>query len=192
VTHLVRGDSTWRLIRLRLDFWFSDFRAERVRVVMPTEGTDVASKTLLFPRAEPRTVEQWRSLPAFRRNMEELAHAAARRGIPLVLASQPSLYREDLTDAERSLIWFPLVNQSGGTKPSIASMIEGMDRYNAVSRRVARNAGVGYVDLAALVPRTTAYFRDDVHYTSAACEIIAEAFAEHILEAGLLDASTQR
>lgn len=185
---LLRPDETrWKLLNMRLGFWFSDLRCERVRVKAPGTDGEPRDQTMFFPKAEPIDVTHWPSLEAFRRNMRDLAAVARSKGIDVVMASQPYLYRADLTPAEREILWFPLAQQQDGEKPSIESMIRGMDRFNETSRAVARNAGVGFVDLEADISKTTEFFIDDVHYTPAACRRIAEAFARHIDEAELIE-----
>jgi hypothetical protein len=105
-----------------------------------------------------------------------------------VLASQPSIYREDLGAHERSVLWTSISHQQGGTRPSLASLTRGMQLFNAAGREVAEERGVGHVDLEAVVPKTLEYLYDDVHYTSKACELIAKAFFEHLEAAGTVSA----
>ena len=65
-------------------------------------------------------------------------------------------------------------------------MADGLERYNAVSRRVASEMGVPYVDLEPLLPKSLEYFRDGVHYTAKGSHIVAEAFADLIVREGFV------
>jgi len=178
---------TWPLVRIRLGYWFSDFLCHRVRIAGP-EGEGLNGlETAFFPKADPVAVEDWPSLPAFERNLREIVDLARRDGYDLVLASQPFLYRADLTEREQEVLWTPISHQWDGKCASLASMIDGMARFNETTRRVAREAGVGFVDLAARVPKSTEYLYDDVHYTAKGCALIAEAFDEHVAKAGLIE-----
>lgn len=177
-TNLVRSETRWALLETRYGYWFSDFRKERVRVKPAVYEAGAGDLTMFFPKAREIEVVSWASLPSFTRNMRELVQAAQRKGILVVLASQPSLYHEGMSDEEREVIWFPLANQQEGTRPSVDSMVAGMKAFNDASRAVAREFGVPCVDLESRVPRTLEYFTDDVHYTPAGCARIAEAFAE--------------
>ncbi len=186
-TNLVRSEVRWALVETRFGHWFSDFRKERVRVKPAVYEAGAGDLTMFFPRAREIEVSTWASLPSFTRNMTDLVRAATDKGVGVVLASQPSLYHEGMNDAEREVIWFPLANQQGGTRPSIASMIAGMRAFNDASRAIARDHGVTYVDLESMVPRTLEFFTDDVHYTPAGCECIAGAFAEAFRQARLIE-----
>ncbi len=190
VAALVRPrEAGWRIARMRLDRWFSDFRCDAVRVAGP-EGDGVKGiQEMFFPRSQPIEIRDWKSLPAFERNLRDLVDVAHAKGTRVLLASQPSLYREDLSEADRELLWFACAHQENGTRPSLSSMIEGMRRYNAVSRKVAEDEGAPFVDLAARVPRTTEYLYDDVHYTSRGCDVIAEALVEAVVDAGWIEAA---
>jgi len=188
VARLARpGELTWPFVRIRLGYCFSDLLYHRVRVAGPAGDGVHGLRTAFFPKAEPVRIEAWPSLEAFERNLRDLVALCRGRGIDVVLASQPHLYRDDLTEAERELLWTPISHQQGGRRPDLASMIEGMARCNATSRRVAEETGVGFVDLAAGVPQTTEYLWDDVHYTSKACARIAELFDEHLASTGVLE-----
>lgn len=177
---------TWPLVRIRLGYWFSDLLCHRVRIAGPDGNGLHGLTTAFFPKADPVDVTDWPSLSAFERNLHEIAGFAKRQGYVLILASQPSLYRADLTEREQEVLWTPISHQWDGHCASLASMIDGMRRFNATARHVAEEEGVGFVDLDAVVPKTTEYMYDDVHYTAKGCARIAAAFDEHIAGAGLL------
>lgn len=142
-------------------------------------------------RAALRPVEiapdAFRSLPSFRANLERLARHVRDDGAEIVLASQPSLYREDLTDEERQQLFFgPVFCAEDGAYPSDESMRRGMARYNEVSRDVAAQLGMPFLDFDAAVPRTTDYFSDDVHMRDPAYEILAQMAFDWIVERGVI------
>ncbi|MAE63654.1 MAG: hypothetical protein CMJ18_05230 [Phycisphaeraceae bacterium] len=180
-THLVRPEQTkWKMVRMRLGYWFSDFLQEQVHIIYPDAKDGARSTSMFFPRARPVAVTEWPSLGAFERNLRDFARLVQSEGTTLVIASQPSIYRPDLKEHEQRRLWIPLAQQQDGTRADLPSMIEGMRRFNDVSRRVATEAGAVFVNLDALVPKTTEHFVDDVHYTRAACDLIADAFASRI------------
>ncbi len=188
VARLARpGELDWPFVRIRLGYCFSDFLYHRVRIAGPAGDGVHGLGMAFFPRAEPVPVESWPSLEAFERNLSDIVSICRARGIDVILASQPALYREDLTEAERELLWTPISHQQDGRYPDLASMIDGMERFNATSRRVAEETGAGFAALATRDPKTTEYLWDDVHYTAQACALIAELFDEHVANAGLLD-----
>lgn len=187
VANYVRPRSAVRSIfNMYFGYWFSDFRNDRVRVIGP-DGEGVMGATMLFfPKTEEIRIRKWKSLPSFERNMRDLVAVAQAKGINVILASQPSLYREDLEAKELEVIWFPQSHHDDGERPSIESMARGMRECNEITERIAREAGATFVDLDSMLPRTLEYFYDDVHFTRKSNEIIAEAWLDAIVEANLI------
>lgn len=133
-------------------------------------------------------VSELRSLAAFERNLSDLVRLARSAGVEVMLASQPYLYRPGLSETESAAIVFPSTFcEQDGRRPDLDSMIRGMEAFNAASRRVAREAGVPFVDLESLVPKNLEHFVDDVHYTEKGNAIIAAAFARAVTESGFLE-----
>ncbi len=189
VANLVRPESTtWQLVRMRLGYWCSDLRYDRVRVAGPDGDGVKGIRQMFFPRSRAIEIESWRSLGAFERNMGDLIDAALGHAVQVVVASQPSLYRDGLDEEDRELLWFPLAHQENGTHASIGSMADGMRQVNAISRRIAEEAGVLFVDLDAAVPKDTDHLYDDVHVTARGAACIADALAREIENAGLIRA----
>jgi hypothetical protein len=122
------------------------------------------------------------SLEAFDRNLRNIVEIYRLRGTDVILATQPSLYKEGMSAAERRKIGIPQrYARKGNQIASIATMKRGMEAFNGVARRVARDLCCGLVDLEILVPKTTDYFANDVHFTVAANRLIGETLAEFVL-----------
>ena len=142
------------------DSLYSDFRPEPKELYADTQSTAVSH----FP-----------SLAAFRENLALLVERVQADGVTLVLATQPSLYREGLTAAEEESLWFhKYLCVADGRRPDVMSMARGMAMFNAATRDVAEAYGVPLVDLDSAVPKTGEYFLDDCHYTEAGNRRIAE------------------
>ncbi len=182
----------WPIVRMRIGYCFSDLLMHRVRIDGPA-GEGVRGMRMAFlPKAAETDVEAWPSLASFRRNLHDLCEVCRDAGIDLVLATQPFLYRDDLEPHERSLLWTPISHQWDGKRVSVGSMIDGMRTFNAATIEVARERGVGHVDLEAAMPKTLEYMYDDVHYTAKACDLIAERMFEHLRAAGTIEARLAR
>ncbi|HUY91228.1 MAG TPA: SGNH/GDSL hydrolase family protein [Pirellulales bacterium] len=167
--------------------WCSDLRFDQIRINGP-EGKGLnGMRTYFVPKAYPVDVTKWRSLPAFERNLRDFVAIARSKGMRVLLATQPSLYRDDLTAEERQLLLFPLSHHFRGERPSLRSMIEGMRLFNDSTRRLTAEIAVDLVDLERRVPKTTEFLYDDVHYTQAGNELIGNAFADKIIESKLVD-----
>jgi hypothetical protein len=64
-----------------------------------------------------------------------------------------------------------------------------MRAYNDATRRVAAEEGVALVDLEPQVPKDLAHFTDDVHYTDAAFDVVADAVTRGLEASGVLATS---
>jgi lysophospholipase L1-like esterase len=149
-------------------YWFSDFRNP---VHVPE-----------------RPVSEWKSLPAFRRNLRSLSDTVQSQGIALVVASQPSFYKTEMSQEE--LARLELTNsicRDIEFRPDRNSLIAGMQAFNAASRQIADQTGALFVDLAAAVPKTTEFFVDDVHYLPAGNRVVGETLARAIIESGIIE-----
>jgi lysophospholipase L1-like esterase len=128
------------------------------------------------------------SLPAFRRNMTSLAAHAQLDGVRIVLATQPTLYRDDLSDEERKKIAFPrMFCVEGGVYPDLASMIRAMDAYNDHVRAIAAEHGVPLVNLDRLIPKQGEYFFDDCHFTETGNARVAQEMFRALVEQGVIE-----
>ncbi|HUY31450.1 MAG TPA: SGNH/GDSL hydrolase family protein [Pirellulales bacterium] len=172
--------------------WCSDLRFDQIRVDGP-EGKGINGvRTFFVPKARPVSITEWKSLPAFERNLRDFVAIARSKGMRVLLATQPSLYRDDLPPRLRPLLVFPLSHYFGGKRPSLHSMVDGMRRFNDSTRRLAMRAGVDLVDLERRMPKTTAYLYDDVHYTQAGNYLIGTALADSIIESKTIDRVMER
>jgi hypothetical protein len=168
-------------------YWCSDLRFDQIRIEGP-EGQGLAGvRTSFVPKAREVQITDWQSLPAFQRNLRDFVTIARSKGMYVLLATQPALYREDLTARERQLLVFPLTHHFAGKRPSLHSMIDGMRLFNDATRRLTAQLNVDLVDLERQMPKTTDYIYDDVHYTKAGNELIGNAFADHIIETKIVD-----
>jgi hypothetical protein len=130
-------------------------------------------------------VERFQSLPSFRRNLELLIEALERDGVGLILASQPSLYSEHPSPEQQQVIYFPRVFcREQGRVPSVRSMARGMAAFNRATEEIARAHGVGFVDLAAAIPKDLKHMLDDVHYTEQGNQRVAATIFAHIVDNG--------
>ena len=110
-------------------------------------------------------------------------------GVDLILATQPYLYRDDLTGKELERVQLaPAFFHDERGRASVSSVRAAMEAANTVTARVAARRGVPLVDLEAVVPKSLDYFLDDVHYTEQGNRLVADAFAEELLETGWITA----
>ena len=102
-----------------------------------------------------------------------------------VFLTQPTLWRDDLSQEERGLLWMggpPLDRQEAGAEYySVGALAGGMARYNQTLLRVCREREIDCLDAASLLPRDTRVFWDDAHFTEEGARRLAERMAEFLL-----------
>lgn len=156
------------LERHLLTKWFSDFRRREMASFVD--------------------VNQWESLESYERNLRNIAGYLSRKGVGLVLASQPYLYKAKPNPQEESQMEIPArILIVDGRRISMESIVRGMEMFNDTSRRIADELGVDYIDLEGIVPKETSYFYDGIHYTTKGNALVGGRMAEFLIERGLLD-----
>jgi hypothetical protein len=129
---------------------------------------------------------EFRSLPEFEFNLRSLIGSLKADGVRVILLTQPSLYKAEMSFNERANLWFPstfCVTPRGTWVreiPSGATMARAMEMYNLATVRIGMEEGVEVVDLAGSVPRTMEFFGDDVHYTERGAATVARLVADAV------------
>lgn len=130
----------------------------------------------LFPREaapQKRQVDLYRALPHFRQNLCELIKRAQDDGAQVVLLTQPSLYRDRMSQEEREKLFYDYYYKDYALIPTFQAQSAAMDAFNQVTRETAKNYGVRLVDLEHDIPKELEYMYDDVHYTARGAEQVA-------------------
>ena len=173
--------AAWRLLsRSRL----RPAPAEETRGIIEE---DDAGESYIQRRAERKTRPIRENLPdlslslaEYERNINTIIDSAQEHQVRLILMTQPTFWRNDLTQAEKNLLWF-------GWGPereffySLEAMIQGMAAYNEKLLEVCRQRQVECIDLATLLPKDTTVFYDDVHFNESGAERVAKVVADYLL-----------
>lgn len=142
---------------------------------------------------EDRRLDQYRSLPDFKRYLTSLVEYLKHDNVKVILMTEPYLYKDEMTEEEKLELIFgkmfckKQIYWLGYTYPSPGSLKAAMDAFNKATLEVAEEQGVTYVDLARMIPKDAYYFIDDVHYTKLGSEKVAEFTAESITKNKLLE-----
>ena len=137
-------------------------------------------------------LERYRSLGQLRRHLDTIAEIVHAGGARLVLLTQPSIYRDGLTDDDKQRLIFKFTYcgmWSGFLEreyPSVSSMAMAMQAANDVVREVAERHGALLVDVAPTIPRDWDHFVDDIHHIGNSGQLIGEAVATSIAESDWL------
>lgn len=143
-------------------------------------------------KRENRRPDIGECLAAFRYNMDLMAKMARESNIRLILLTQGALYRPDLTPDEENLLWFGSVdaNPFAPTPPRVyytASVLGTLlNRYNEQTLQVCASGAAHCLDVASILPKTTASYYDDVHLNVSGATTLARAVADEIIRARLL------
>jgi hypothetical protein len=124
-------------------------------------------------------------------NVGRIIDAARERGARVVLATQPTLWRDGLGPAEESLLWAggpPFYAwKDGAAYFDTEALARGMVQFNTTLLEVCAERGAVCIDAAAEIPRTTEFFYDDAHFTEAGSARLARLIADRLLaEEGLV------
>ncbi|MFH0878530.1 MAG: GDSL-type esterase/lipase family protein [Lentisphaerota bacterium] len=151
--------------------------------------SDYLGRTLYSDFRTMREVEvdDFPSIEPFRRNLVSMARILKQDGVKLVLVTEPYLYRDDLTAAERKKLWMnKKMCARGRAYASAASMARGMSRFNQVIKEVASENSVPLLDMEASIPKTLEYFRDDCHYTEKGHRLVADTAFDFLVREQLV------
>jgi lysophospholipase L1-like esterase len=114
--------------------------------------------------------------------MDALLAQLSARGIAPIVLAQPTIWKETMSDAEKSALWIYVNTPRGAVRPGTAWLAREMARYNAVQRERAMAAGAAYVPLDEMLPKTLDVFFDDCHFTDAGNELVARAILPTVVE----------
>jgi GDSL-like Lipase/Acylhydrolase family len=124
------------------------------------------------------------ALAAYERNVKEMVKLAGNLGAPILLMTQPSIWRAGLSDLEKAQLWMGGVGDSRDVPGSLyyepEALERGMDAYNQRLLEVCRETGTPCLDLAKAVPKSADNFYDDEHFTDKGQELVANRVAEAI------------
>jgi hypothetical protein len=84
------------------------------------------------------------------------------------------------------LMWEVFRYQYRGRCISVHDFVEGLGTIKFAQRRWARQQGVLCLDIESDVPKTRDYFIDHIHSTERGSERIGAAFAEGLMQSGLI------
>ncbi len=121
----------------------------------------------------------------YRGRLNRLAQECRQRGIRCIFLTQPSLWRQDLTSEERRLLLFGWVGSKSKPKGylSVPDSMRSLDGFNRTLLEVCRQESLECFDLAAVVPKRTSAFYDDVHFNEGGARVVARTLADFLLNA---------
>ncbi len=123
------------------------------------------------------------ALGEYARNLHTIIDLGRARSARMIFLTQPSLWRPDLGESEKALLWGggteDLESREGGKFYSVDALRRGIERYNGKLIEVCAQRGVECIDLAAQIPKDTTVFFDDVHFTDRGSLMVADVLAAY-------------
>jgi len=121
-------------------------------------------------------------LSEYRRNLNVMADLASAAGVRLVFVTQPTAWREGMSDAEERLLWFGWIVTPDTLRRAYfttRAVSRAMARFNETLLDVCRARRLECVDAAHVVPQDTTALYDDVHFNEHGSRLLALVLAEH-------------
>jgi lysophospholipase L1-like esterase len=119
----------------------------------------------------------------YRRNLNAMADLVAAQGARLVLVTQPSVWRDRMTDAEQRRLWFGWLGADWSSSQAYftpSALARAMAAYNRALLDVCRRRGLDCIDPSDVLPRDSTVFLDDVHFTELGSRLLAQTLAAHL------------
>ncbi len=117
------------------------------------------------------------ALGEYEKNLNRIIDTAQERGVRIVLVTHPAMWRADLNQYEKSLLWFGAADLGFSRYYSFQALAKGMNEYNARMLKVCAERRVECIDLAAQLPKNTSAFFDDVHFNENGARLVTRAIA---------------
>jgi len=121
-------------------------------------------------------------LVSFKQNLNSLADLAEIDDVPVIFITQPSLFKENMSEAELEALTLLPFKAIGPRKQwHVMTAVYGFRKYRQAILDVAEERHIPCLDLDPQIPKTLEYFRDEVHYTEPALDKIAEAVTQSLI-----------
>ena len=186
---LLERTAIWQLVKRARDqtMWGSDRAWQQAHV------QDEAGRIYLTWRQHRRNAGTIRdALPdlsvgiaEYESNIVKLLDAAERKSIRVVLMTQPTMWRPDLSESLRSLLWLggvgDFASETGKPYYSVEVLEKGMRLYNETLLKICREKAVECIDLASALKKDTTVFYDDLHFNENGALQVSRILAEYLL-----------
>jgi len=137
-------------------------------------------------RMRPQLPKLEAGLAEYAEHVSQIVDTAQRQDVRLLLLTQPTLWSDSLSPADRDLLVFggPPMNalRDGAAYYSAGALAAGMARFNERLIAVCRERGVECLDVASQIPRHRDFFYDDAHFTEQGSARLASLVANYLLE----------
>ena len=124
------------------------------------------------------------SLNHYKYNLNRIIDLAKGHGVRLILMTQPFLWKDNMAEEEKKLLWTGGIGDyqiNSGRYYSTGALAGGMEIYNKALIDVCRKRNAEYIDLSNIIPRDVTSFYDDVHFNENGARSVARAIFFHLV-----------
>ena len=126
-------------------------------------------------------------IASYKHNIQTIIDLAHIDGTKVVLMTQPTIIKEQLSEKEKRILTMVNVETAGdNTRWSYASAWRGMEQYNNMMRIIAKEQKVFIVDIEKAIPKSDRFFWDDVHYQDEAYPLITATIADALVNKNVI------
>jgi lysophospholipase L1-like esterase len=120
-------------------------------------------------------------LEEYKKNLNAIIDIAQSRSTRIVFITQPSLWKQDMTEKEKDLIWNGWIESPKSKRYySEIALMRGMQAYNDTLLQVCKVRGVECIDLASVLPKDSTIFYDDVHFSDKGSLMTADVIFKYL------------
>src|SRR3989338_8707095 len=113
-------------------------------------------------------------------NLNLIIDMAKEKSARIILMTQPTIYKDQMSDSESKLLWFGCIEKDGWRCYTPKVLKEGMDKYNQKTLEVCFARQIECIDLASVLPKDTTIFLDDVHFNENGSREVAKAVFNYL------------
>lgn len=124
-----------------------------------------------------KTPDSSSALEEYSRNINTIIDLANNRSIRVIFMTQPTLYRQGLTESEKDLLWGG--GCGNGSYYSVEALSTAKKKYNEKLLEACSNRGIECIDLARL-PQDVTVFYDDCHFNENGARLVATTVAGYL------------
>jgi len=180
-----RSLGLWRCARIVRDLGVTSSSKD----VQDTSGSHLNRR-----RKERQDARQWleqlpdmeHALTLYEGHLKSMIESCKARGVPCVLITQPTVWRDGLPDELERLMWMGDVDSQeiDGLKVQVPTplLAQGMQAFNDRTKAVAARHSVGVIDLTASIPGDLTAFFDDCHFNENGARLVAGEVARQLDE----------
>ena len=121
------------------------------------------------------------ALDEYTRNITSIINTAQAHHVRLIVLTQPTIWRSDLSPEEDGLLVFG-GGPDGEFYYSVSALEAGMALYNQRLLEICEQHQVECIDLANRLPKDTTVFYDDVHFNESGSAQVAEILADYLMD----------